>query len=288
MIGSAARAVRAPEPEADETRVPVDQGAPDLARPPTYAREHSGKASVVLEHVHVNFPIYNGFRRSLRHTLVNATTGGRILSDTGDRICIEALDDISFNLSHGDRLGLIGHNGAGKTTLLRVLAGIYIPPEGVVRVEGRVAPIFDAGLGIDLESTGYENIRLRGLYLGFTRAQMEAKAEEIAEFTELGSFLQMPVRTYSAGMQARLAFAISTSIEPEILLLDEGIAAGDAAFLQKANQRLHEFIESSGIMVLASHSDPLIRAFCNKAMLLEHGRIVGFGPVDEVLAAYRG
>lgn len=244
-------------------------------------------ASVVLDGVHVSFPIYSGASRSLRHHIMGAGTGGRVGADSQDRVVIEALSDISLSLSQGDRVGLVGHNGAGKTTLLRVIAGIYAPWQGRVEVTGRVAPLFDISLGIDMESTGYENIRLRGLYLGLTRAQIEARTGQIAEFTELGPFLHMPVRTYSAGMLTRLGFAVSTSIEPEILLLDEGIAAGDAAFMEKANARLHEFIEMAGIMVLASHSDPLIEMFCNKAVLMERGRIIRAGSVDEVLA-FRG
>ncbi|CAA9321919.1 MAG: O-antigen/lipopolysaccharide transport ATP-binding protein ABC transporter RfbE [uncultured Microvirga sp.] len=240
--------------------------------------------SVVLDGVHVSFPIYNSAGRSLRHHIMGASTGGRVGADSQQRVVVEALSDISFTLSHGDRVGLIGHNGAGKTTLLRVIAGIYAPWKGRVQVSGRVAPLFDVSLGIDMESTGYENIRLRGLYLGLTRAQIEARLGQIADFTDLGPFLHMPVRTYSAGMLARLAFSVSTSIEPEILLLDEGIAAGDAAFMEKANKRLHEFVEEAGILVFASHSDPLIRAFCNKALLLERGRIIRAGSVDEVLA----
>ena len=275
-------------PEALSPAAVADPPRPALERERTVVQRAAPPASLVLEGVHVSFPIYEGFRRSLRHTLVSATTGGRIGSDVQDRPCVEALNDVSFNLSHGDRLALVGHNGAGKTTLLRVIAGIYAPLKGRVHVEGRVAPIFDVGLGIDLESTGYENIRLRGLYLGLTRAQIEAKTEAIAEFTELGSFLQMPVRTYSSGMMTRLAFAVSTSIEPEVLLLDESIAAGDAAFLEKANRRLHEFVESARIMVLASHSDEILRSFCNRAVLLEHGRVLKFGSVDEVLRTYRG
>ncbi len=248
----------------------------------------NGRAAVVLDDVHVSFPIYNSASRSLRHQIMGAGTGGRIGADRQDRVVVEALSEVSFALSHGDRVALVGHNGAGKTTLLRVIAGIYAPWRGQVDVTGRVAPLFDVSLGIDMESTGFENIRLRGLYLGLTRAQIDARAGAIADFTELGPFLNMPVRTYSAGMQARLAFAVSTSIEPEILLLDEGIAVGDAAFMGKAQQRLREFVESSGIMVLASHSDPIVRSFCNKAVLMERGRIVRFGSVDEVLSAYHG
>jgi len=258
--------------------------APGSSVPLTGPERSSPAPAVLLEGVQVSFPIYNSAGRSLRHHLMGASTGGRVGADSQQRVVVEALSDISLSLSHGDRVGLIGHNGAGKTTLLRVIAGIYAPWQGRVEVTGRVAPLFDVSLGIDMESTGYENIRLRGLYLGLTRAQIEARTPAIAEFTELGPFLQMPVRTYSAGMLARLAFAVSTSIDPEILLLDEGIAAGDAAFMEKANKRLHEFIEMSGIMVLASHSDQLIKLFCNKALLMERGRILRFGPVDEVLA----
>jgi ABC-2 type transport system ATP-binding protein/lipopolysaccharide transport system ATP-binding protein len=243
-------------------------------------------ASIGLENVFVSFPIYDLAHRSLRHRIMSASTGGRIGSGPGDRVCIEALSDVSFNLAHGDRVALIGHNGAGKTTLLRVLAGIYAPVQGRVLVEGRVAPLFDVGLGMDLDATGYENIRIRGLYLGMTKKEIEARIDEIAEFTELGSFLEMPLRTYSMGMHTRLAFAVSTSIEPEILLLDEGIGAGDNAFIEKANARLARFIERSGIMVLASHSLDLVNRFCNKAIVMEHGRKLFFGPTDEALEVY--
>ena len=245
-------------------------------------------ASILVENVYVSFPIYDGASRSLRSRLVAGTTGGRIGSDRDRRVMVEALSDVSFDLQHGDRIALVGHNGAGKTTLLRVLAGIYAPLQGRVSVDGRIAPLFDVALGIDPESTGYENILLRGLYLGLTRAQIDARTDEIAAFTELGPFLTMPVRTYSAGMLTRLAFAVSTSIDPDILILDEGIGAGDAAFMGKANRRLHSFIERAGIMVLASHAEILVRMFCNKALLLEHGRVLRVGSVDEVFDAYQG
>src|SRR5262249_50676073 len=158
--------------------------------------------------------------------VLTAAGRGRIATGEANHLVVRALDGVSFNIEHGERVGLIGRNGAGKTTLLRVMAGIYEPPSGTIEVEGRVAPLFDIGMGMDPESSGYENILLRGLYLGLRKAEIRAKVNEIADFTELGEFLEMPLRTYSAGMFARLAFAISTSIDPEILLLDEGIGAG--------------------------------------------------------------
>src|SRR6185436_7580802 len=186
-------------------------------------------ASIELRDVSVSFPIYSAGTRSLKNIVLSATTGGRIGNDEG-HVIVQALDRVSLTLSEGDRIALIGHNGAGKTTLLRVLAGIFEPLVGAVKIEGRVTPMFDINLGIDPESTGYENIILRGLYLGLTKAEIMERRDSVAEFTELGQFLDFPVRTYSAGMHARLAFAMATCINPEILLLDEGIGAGDAGF----------------------------------------------------------
>lgn len=192
--------------------------------------------------------------------------------------------DISIGIVHGERVALVGHNGAGKTTLLRVLAGIYVPQAGRVAVSGKIAPLFDIGLGMDGEASGYDNIRLRGLYLGLTRRQIESRIDEIADFSELGGFLDMPIRTYSAGMQTRLAFAICTCVDPDVLLLDEGILAGDAAFMEKAQARLAAFVARAGILVLASHSDGLLASLCTRALRLEHGRLVSDGPLREVLS----
>jgi ABC-2 type transport system ATP-binding protein len=243
-------------------------------------------AAIWLDHVSLAYPIYDSSSRSLRRQIISAGTGGRVRLDAGKHVQVQALDDVSFTLEHGDRLALIGHNGAGKSTLLRVLAGIYEPLAGRMSVEGRTVPLFDISLGMDNEATGYENIRLRSMMLGLSRAESDAKTEEIGDFAELGSFLDMPVKTYSAGMRARLAFAISTCVEPEILLLDEGIGAGDAAFMEKANRRLESFIQRTGILVLASHSEALVRSWCTKGMLLHQGRIVALTSVDEALACY--
>jgi ABC-type polysaccharide/polyol phosphate transport system ATPase subunit len=244
--------------------------------------------SISVRNVDVSFPIYEGAKRSLRHTMIAVSTGGRIAPDSRQRIVVEALRDISFEATHGDRLALIGHNGAGKTTLLRTLAGIYEPISGKVTTHGRIAPLFDISLGMDLDATGYENIRIRGLYLGMTEAEIAAQTDEIADFTELGEFLNMPARTYSLGMRTRLAFSVSTSVTPEILLLDEGISTGDARFVEKADARLHAFIERTGILVLASHSMELMKHFCNKAIVLEHGKIRFAGDVDEAIFNYIG
>jgi ABC-type polysaccharide/polyol phosphate transport system ATPase subunit len=244
-------------------------------------------AEIRLQNVSVSFPIYDGASRSLKKRIVAASTGGRISMVDGRPAVVNALENLTFNIEHGDRVALIGHNGAGKTTLLRVLAGIYTPVQGEVHRVGKVAPLFDTSFGMDVEATGYENIRLRALYLGMTKSQIDGRIDEIAAFAELGAFMSMPLRTYSAGMRTRLAFAVSTSIDPEILLLDEQIGAGDAAFMVKASERLERLVQRSGILVLASHSDDAVRRFCTKGLLLEHGRVLFYGPADEALEVYR-
>jgi ABC-type polysaccharide/polyol phosphate transport system ATPase subunit len=240
---------------------------------------------IELADVSVEFHIYNSTGRSLKKHLVRASTGGKISADSG-RIVVQALRNVNLSLKHGDRIGLVGHNGAGKTTLLRAMAGVYEPTEGVVRAVGRVTPLFDVGLGIDPEATGYENILLRGSLLGMTRQEIDAVKEEIAEFTELGDYLDVPVRTYSSGMTLRLAFAVSTCVSPDILLLDEFLAVGDAHFLHKAEDRLNRMISRAGVMVLASHSTELIKRLCGKVAWMEAGSVRALGPTHEVLREY--
>jgi ABC-type polysaccharide/polyol phosphate transport system ATPase subunit len=245
-------------------------------------------ASIQLDGVSVEFRLYDPTMRSVRRQVLEGLDIGGIFS-SGERQkkpSIIALNNVSLNLEAGDRVALIGHNGAGKTTLLRVLAGIYEPSRGWARIDGRISPIFDVRLGMDKEATGYENIALRGLLLGMTRPEIEASMEDIASFSELGPFLHMPLHTYSTGMALRLAFAISTSIEPEILLLDEWIGAGDKRFIEKAQERLLNLIGHSNILVVASHRLKLVRELCNKAVLLERGSIKKFGPAEEILDAY--
>ena len=245
-------------------------------------------ATVILENVSVEFPIYGAQQRSLHKAIFKRATGGLIERNGKhqDRVVVKALSDISLTLRDGDRLGLIGHNGSGKSTLLKLIAGIYQPVSGQVRVEGRVTPLFDAMPGLDGEGSGYENIITSGMLIGLTRRQIEAKIPEIEEFCELGEYLNLPVRTYSTGMTMRLGFALVTALDPGVLLMDEGFGTGDLRFAERAEARMNDFIGRSQIMVLASHSDNTIRSMCNKAVLMEAGRVVAFGPVDDVCGQY--
>ena len=235
----------------------------------------------------VEFPIFDAKSRSLKKAFLGKA-GGAIGRNASNVVVIEALRDITMSLSMGDRVGLVGHNGAGKSTLLRLLSGIYEPTRGSAIVSGRVAPVFDLGVGMDPEISGYENILIRGLFLGQTRKQMLAKVDEIAEFTELGDYLSMPLRTYSTGMRVRLAMGVVTSIDPEILLLDEGIGAVDADFLKKAQTRLQQLVERSGILVFASHSNEFLARLCKTAMWIDHGVIKLTGGIEDVVRAYEG
>ena len=235
----------------------------------------------------VEFPIFDAKSRSLKKTFLGKA-GGTIGRNTSNVLVIEALRDITLSLRTGDRVGLVGHNGAGKSTLLRLMSGIYEPTRGKAVVKGRVAPVFDLGVGMDPEISGYENIIIRGLFLGETRKKMLSKIDEIAEFTELGEYLSMPLRTYSTGMRVRLAMGVVTSIDPEILLLDEGIGAVDADFLKKAQVRLQKLVERSGILVFASHSPEFLARLCSTAIWIDHGSIKMIGGIEEVVRAYGG
>lgn len=243
-------------------------------------------AAVVLENVSAHFPIYGAQQQSLRKAIFQRATGGSIEHEGNDRITVKALSDISLTLRDGDRVGLVGHNGAGKSTLLKLMAGIYQPVSGTIRVEGRVTPLFDAMPGLDREDTGYENIITSGMLIGMTKREIEAKMPEIEEFCELGEYLSLPVRTYSTGMTMRLGFALVTSLDPGVILMDEGFGTGDLRFAERAEVRMKDFLGRSPIMVLASHSDRIIKSMCNKAVLMEAGRIVAFGPADEICDQY--
>jgi ABC-type polysaccharide/polyol phosphate transport system ATPase subunit len=239
-----------------------------------------------LRDLWVEFPIYQGSSRSLKKSLL-AKAHGNLARDARDRVNVVALSAISLDIEHGDRLAVIGANGAGKSTLLKVLAGIYAPTRGRIDISGRVSALLTASVGLDPDATGRENIVLQGMYMDVHPREMRARIDEIAAFTELGYHLDLPVRTYSSGMMIRLCFAVATSVRPDILLMDEWLAAGDAGFLSKARKRMADFVSASSILVLASHSIPILQEWCNRAILLDHGRIVAMGEVAEIAAAYQ-
>lgn len=243
-------------------------------------------AKIDLENVSIAFPVYNISARSFKKRFLRVATGGAVVEDAHQHVVVNALKNFSLSLRDGDRIGLIGHNGSGKSTFLRLLARIYEPTTGHIRIEGRISPMLDIMHGIEVEFTGSENIITRGTLLGLTRQQIKEKIEEIKEFSGLGDYLSMPIRTYSSGMMVRLAFAISTCIKPDILLIDEVFGAGDADFMERARSRMIALLQQSSIVVMATHSDSLIKEFCNKVLVLESGTIKFFGGVNEAMKVY--
>lgn len=243
-------------------------------------------SEIILRNVALSYPIYDLDARSLKKDLFQIATGGKFVNTSRHALQISALNDISFHLKRGDRLCLIGHNGAGKSTLLKLLAGVYEPHHGYVHIRGNVSSLINVGVGMQHNLTGYENIKMRGLILGLSKAKIQELIKDVEEFTELGNFLSMPIKTYSSGMIIRLGFAISTALEPDILLVDEVIGTGDSRFIEKAKRRMREFVDRSNILVFSSHKKSLVREFCDKAIWLEHGKIRGTGDVDSVLEQY--
>jgi ABC-type polysaccharide/polyol phosphate transport system ATPase subunit len=231
-----------------------------------------------LDQVHIRYPVHYAQRRTLREFFRLA--GKRV--DDG----IDALQDISLKIESGDRVAVVGLNGAGKSTLLRVLAGILPPSQGSVVIEGRPSPLFELATGFEMDQSGWENIRIRGILLGLSRKEIDDIKLEVAEFAGLGKFIDLPLQTYSSGMLMRLAFAVSTAVRPDILLLDEVVGTGDLQFARKAQQRMREFANQGRILVFTSHNLGLARELCTRGLWLEHGRIVMDGPVDETLSAY--
>jgi ABC-type polysaccharide/polyol phosphate transport system ATPase subunit len=243
-------------------------------------------ASITLENVTVDFPVY-GLQKSLRKVLFSRVVGGVIArEEANNRISVRAINNLSITLKNGDRFGLMGHNGAGKTTLLRVFAGIYPPSSGRILIKGRVSTLFNTSPGLDFEDTGYENIYTCGMFLGMSQDEITAKLPDIEQFSELGEYLNLPVRTYSTGMLMRLGFAVATTIDPDILVLDEGLSAGDARFAESARRRVETLIKRTNILIVASHSDVLIKQMCNRVLLLDHGNVVADGPPDQVIEKY--
>lgn len=235
--------------------------------------------------ISVDFPLYHSDNRSLKKTVLGAAAG-RFGQDHKHRPVVQALRDISFQLRSGDRLGLIGSNGSGKTTLLRTLSGIYQPTNGSLSMEGRLTSLLDPGQGMNMDLTGRENTRLRGYFLGIPKADIARLEVDVEDFAEIGQFLDLPVRNYSSGMVVRLAFALATAIHPEILLMDEWILAGDAAFMEKAKRRIETMVRHADILILASHSSGIIAEWCNRLIWLEQGKIVADGKPLEILSEY--
>lgn len=236
---------------------------------------------IELEHVDLDFHV-----GAERHTTLQKAVWHGLRRHRAEARTVRALKDLSLTIKSGERVGIIGHNGAGKSTLLKVLAGIYPPQRGRVTIEGHVCPLFEFVTGFEMEATGWENIRTRALLLGMSPKEIDQKIDGIAAFSSLGEFLDIPVRHYSSGMFVRLAFATSTAVDPQILLLDEVMAAGDAAFIESARQRMNELMLRASVVVFASHSLDVLPSFCDRTILLRQGRIVADGPTPEVVRLY--
>ena len=245
----------------------------------------SDMVSLVASHLSVDFPLFYAESRSLKKAIIG-TASSRFGRDQRQRPVVQALRDVSFELQSGDRLGLIGSNGSGKTTLLRVLSGIYQPVAGSLSMDGSPTSLLDPGQGMNMDLTGRENIRLRGYYMGLTKQEALRLEADVEAFSELGEFLDLPVRNYSSGMVVRLAFAMATAFPPEILMMDEWILAGDAAFMGKAKARVEGMVRQADILVLASHSAHVLAEWCNRLLWLEGGRVVADGSPEEVLKRY--
>lgn len=252
--------------------------------------------SIKFDNVSLNIPILDQSHRSFRNTLLkkfsknilpkniikrdNSAIGGTLHQNSSGISLVNALNKISFEINAGDKIAIIGHNGSGKTTLLRVISGIYHPTVGDIKIHGKITPLFNMMEGLAPDASGLENIRIRGLLLGLTKKEIDNSVEDIINFSELGNFIDLPVRVYSTGMLVRLMFAISTAITPEILVMDEFIGAGDADFFEKANQRLKDFVSHTNIMIVATHSPNIVLDWCNKVMLMEKGNISEFGDIS--------
>lgn len=246
-------------------------------------------AYIHFKSVSIDFPVYNVSGRSLKKKLLQVATGGQLGSgNDGKSVIVRALENLNLRIDDGERVALLGHNGAGKSTMLRLLSGVYFPSSGVYEREGNIGSLIDISFGIDPEASGRENIYLRGALLGIDRRQLDEKIDAIIEFSQLGDFIDIPTRTYSSGMHLRLAFAVSTIIRPQILLMDEWLSVGDEGFKVGAEKRLNELVESTNILVIASHSKELVSRLCTRGLWMEHGKVRMDAPIEEVVSAYFG
>lgn len=249
---------------------------------------------IKLDHFTLAYPVFNGNARSLKKTLFGGVKRNfQKMSPVGGEVTYEknvamvrALNALTFEIKAGERVGLVGHNGAGKSSLLRAMAGILESDSGELKISGEVHSLLDANAGMTMDLTGRENIRLFASSMGYSRRAIASLEREVEEFAELGPFMDMPVRHYSAGMGIRLGFALATAPRPDILLMDEWFMAGDQSFRHHASQRLVSLIDHADILVLTSHELPVLRHWCSRIIWLEHGRVRMDGPTDDVLTAY--
>jgi ABC-type polysaccharide/polyol phosphate transport system ATPase subunit len=273
-----------PEPVAPSEPAPAARGgsAPETATSRAARRPIADDAPVAIsvEDLGVKYTLRLTKKRTLRASL------SQRLKRTPSK-AFWALRNVSFEVQHGESLGVIGPNGAGKSTLLQVLAGIITPSEGEVMVDGHISSLLTLGVGFDQDLSGTDNIRLAGAFMGIDHKVVEDKLADIVDYADLGEFIDAPIKTYSSGMRARLGFAIATSVEPDILILDEVLSTGDAAFREKSKQRVAELLEEAKAIVLVTHDMNWVREYCTRAILLERGRIVATGSPDEVVRAHQ-
>jgi ABC-2 type transport system ATP-binding protein len=244
-------------------------------------------ARIDLIEASLHYPVFSVKARSLRNVIVAATTGGKLSKEVSNVVTVEALNDITFSVTEGDRLALLGLNGAGKTTLLKLMGGLLEPSAGHVIREGSLALMLGLLPSTDSDSTGLQNLYISGYARGLSDAEIEPMVDDIIEFSELGEFIDMPMRIYSSGMLARLIFSININMPADILLVDEVFGAGDATFVNKAQKRMEEFVDKSKLFIFSSHNETLIRSVCNKAALIDHGKLLAFGDIDSTLEQYQ-
>ncbi len=240
--------------------------------------------SIRLDGVTLDYFVYSVKAQSLRNAVFNLAVGGNLYKSQGDVTVVRALENISLDLEEGDRLALVGHNGSGKTSLLKVIAGIYEPQKGIVEIKGKLTSMIAHGAGMDAEASGLQNIRKIGAMRMIPKKIVEGRIDSIVEFSELGDFVRLPVKTYSSGMLARLMFACATEFEADILVLDEWLGAGDAAFMKKASDRMQGFVDKAQMVVLGTHNFGLVQLVCNKVIELSAGRAIFYGTTADWIA----
>ena len=239
-------------------------------------------SSIRVENLSIKFRIYHDRSPSLKDYFANIFKRNN-QSTYSDFLAVK---DVSFEIKAGDRVGIVGHNGAGKSTLLKALCRVYESSDGLISVDGRIAPLLEIGAGFHPEFTGRENIYLNGAILGYSKQQIKKVEPEVIAFAELEDFIDTPVKYYSTGMYMRLAFSLATAIHPDILVLDEIFAGGDAAFLVKAKARMHDLINKADIMIMVSHDHELVKSLCNRVIWMDHGELVADGPPEKIVERY--